>query len=117
LCEAAKGRGRKLAPHGTDTCLHGGALTIHVASLGWTSGHVAEDGGSEQDTGGPRSKSQSLDSHWLKVCGPYVVTKLFLIWHIFIRLSGTPSISKQKLRLDIICVTKQKVRLVKFLSN
>jgi hypothetical protein len=29
----------------------------------------------------------------------------------------TPSVSKQKLRLDIICVTKQKERLVKFLSN
>jgi hypothetical protein len=32
-------------------------------------------------------------------------------------LRHTPSVSKQKLRLDIICVTKQKVRLVKFLSN
>jgi hypothetical protein len=33
------------------------------------------------------------------------------------RLQGTPSVSKQKLSLDIICVTKQMVRLVKFLSN
>jgi hypothetical protein len=34
-------------------------------------------------------------------------------WVVF----HTPSVSKQKLRLDIICITKQKVRLVKFLSN
>jgi hypothetical protein len=34
-----------------------------------------------------------------------------------IRIGTTPSVSKQKLRLDIICITKQKVRLVKFLSN
>jgi hypothetical protein len=32
-------------------------------------------------------------------------------------LMHTPSVSKQKLHLDILCVTKQKVRLVKFLSN
>jgi hypothetical protein len=32
-------------------------------------------------------------------------------------LRVTPSVSKQKLRLDIMYVTKQKVRLVKFLSN
>ena len=32
-------------------------------------------------------------------------------------LAGTPSVSKQKLCLDISCVTKQKIRLVKFLSN
>jgi hypothetical protein len=30
-------------------------------------------------------------------------------------LIGTPSVSKQKLHLDIICVTQQKVSLVKFL--
>ena len=39
---------------------------------------------------------------------------------LLIQLEGlfdTPSISKQKLHLDIICVTKQKVHLVKFLSN
>jgi hypothetical protein len=34
-----------------------------------------------------------------------------------IAFTCTPSVSEQKLRLDIICVTKQKVRLVKFLSN
>ena len=32
-------------------------------------------------------------------------------------LLSTPFVSKQKLRLDIICGTKQNVRLVKFLSN
>ena len=32
-------------------------------------------------------------------------------------ISDTPSVLYQKLRLDIICVTKQKIRLVKFLSN
>ena len=45
---------------------------------------MAADGGSDQDSVGLRSESQALDSHWLKVCGPYMVTALFLIGHIFI---------------------------------
>ena len=32
-------------------------------------------------------------------------------------LFNTPSVSYQKLHLDIICVTKQKIRFVKFFSN
>jgi hypothetical protein len=42
------------------------------------------------------------------------------VWlgYIFeLSLTHTPSVLKQKLCLDIICVTKHNVRLVKFLSN
>jgi len=39
------------------------------------------------------------------------------IGYVWSPFHDTPSVSKQKFRLDIICVTKQKVRLVKFLKN